>query len=57
VEKCKNPKAVTIFVRGGSQRVIDEAERDVHDAVMVIKDVLEKPGVVGGGGAVEEEIS
>jgi archaeal chaperonin len=57
VEKCKNPKAVTIFVRGGSQRVIDEAERDVHDAVMVIKDVLEKPGIVGGGGAVEEEVS
>src|SRR5579872_3202897 len=57
VEECKNPKAVTIFVRGGSQRVIDEAERDVHDAVMVIKDVLEKPGIVGGGGAVEEELS
>jgi archaeal chaperonin len=57
VEQCKNPKAVTILVRGGSQRVIDEAERDVHDAVMVIKDVLEKPGIVGGGGAVEEELS
>lgn len=57
VEGCKNPKAVTVLVRGGSQRVIDEAERDVHDAVMVIKDVLEKPGVVGGGGAVEEELS
>ena len=57
VENCKNPKAVTILIRGGSQRVIDEAERDVHDAVMVIKDVLEKPGIVGGGGAVEEELS
>jgi archaeal chaperonin len=57
VEGCKNPKAVTVLVRGGSQRVIDEAERDVHDAIMVIKDVLEKPGVVGGGGAVEEELS
>ncbi|MGI0083621.1 MAG: thermosome subunit beta, partial [Nitrososphaerales archaeon] len=57
VEGCKNPKAVTVLVRGGSQRVIDEAERDVHDAVMVIKDVLEKPGIVGGGGAVEEELS
>ncbi len=57
VEGCKNPKAVTIFIRGGSQKVIDEAERDVHDAVMVIKDVLEKPGIVGGGGAVEEELS
>jgi thermosome len=57
VEGCKNPKAVTILIRGGSQRVIDEADRDLHDAIMVIKDVLEKPGVVGGGGAVEEEIS
>ncbi len=57
IEGCKNPKAVTILIRGGSQRVIDEAERDVHDAVMVIKDVLEAPKIVGGGGAVEEEIS
>jgi len=57
IEDCKNPKAVTILIRGGSQRVIDEADRDLHDAIMVIKDVLEKPGIVGGGGAVEEEIS
>jgi archaeal chaperonin len=57
IEKCKNPKAVTILVRGGSQRVIDEAERCVHDALMVIKDVLEKPGIVGGGGATEEELA
>ena len=57
VEECKNPKAVTILVRGASQRVVDEAERDMHDAIMVIKDVLEKPGIVGGGGAVEEELS
>lgn len=57
VEDCQNPKAVTVLIRGGSQRVIDEADRCVHDAVMVIKDVLEKPGIVGGGGAVEEELS
>ena len=57
VEGCKNPKAVTVLIRGGSQRVIDEAERSTHDAIMVIKDVLEKPAVVGGGGAVEEELS
>ncbi len=57
VEGCKNPKAVTVLIRGGSQRVIDEAERSVHDAIMVIKDVLEKPVIVGGGGAVEEELS
>ena len=57
VEGCKNPKAVTIFIRGGSQRVVDEVERSMHDAVMVVKDVLENPAIVGGGGAVEEELS
>jgi thermosome len=57
VQECKNPKAVTVLIRGGSQRVIDEAERCVHDAIMVIKDVLEKPRIVGGGGSVEQEIS
>ncbi len=57
VEECKNPKAVTVLIRGGTQRVIDEAERCVHDAVMVIKDVLEKPRIVGGGGSVEQELS
>jgi archaeal chaperonin len=57
VEGCKNPKAVTILVRGGSQRVIDEAERSVHDALMVTKDVLEKPEIVAGGGAPEAYIA
>ncbi len=57
IEECRNPKAVTIFIRGGSQRVVDEAERSMHDAIMVVKDVLEKPAIVGGGGAVEEELS
>jgi thermosome len=57
VEGCKNPKAVTIFIRGGSQRVVDEAERSMHDAIMVVKDVLQNPAIVAGGGAVEEELS
>jgi archaeal chaperonin len=56
VEGCKNPKAVTIFVRGGSQKVVDEAERSMHDAIMVVKDVLQNPAIVAGGGAVEEEL-
>lgn len=55
VEGCKNPKAVTLFIRGGTQRIIDEAERSVHDALMVTKDVLEKPAIVAGGGAPEQE--
>jgi thermosome len=53
IEGCKHPKAVTILVRGGSQRVVDEAERSLHDALMVTKDVLEKPAIVAGGGAPE----
>ncbi|MCL4344598.1 MAG: TCP-1/cpn60 chaperonin family protein [Nitrososphaerota archaeon] len=57
VEECKNPKAVSILIRGGSQRVVDEAERSLHDAIMVIKDVLEKPVVVAGGGAPEMEMA
>jgi thermosome len=57
IEGCKNPKAVTILVRGGSQRIVDEAERSVHDALMVTKDVLEKPEIVAGGGATETYIA
>ena len=57
VEGCKNPKAVTILVRGGSQRVVDEAERSMHDAIMVVKDVLERPAIVAGGGAPEAELA
>jgi thermosome len=57
IEGAKNPKAVTILIRGGSQRVVDEAERSIHDALMVTKDVLEKPAIVAGGGAPEAEVS
>ena len=53
VEGCKHPKSVTILLRGGSQRVVDEVERSVHDALMVIKDVMEVPSIVAGGGAPE----
>jgi chaperonin GroEL (HSP60 family) len=53
IEECKNPKSVSILVRGGSQRVVDEAERSVHDAIMAVKDVVEYPYVVVGGGAPE----
>jgi archaeal chaperonin len=57
IEGCKNPKAVTILIRGGSQRVVDEAERSIHDALMVTKDVFEKPQIVAGGGAPEAYIA
>jgi len=55
VEGAKNPKAVTLLIRGGTQRIVDEAERSLHDAIMVTKDVIEKPAVVAGGGAAEAE--
>jgi thermosome len=57
VEGCKNPKAVSILVRGGSQRVVDEAERSVHDAIMTVKDVVEYPYITVGAGAAEVYIS
>ncbi|HET7391135.1 MAG TPA: thermosome subunit beta [Nitrososphaeraceae archaeon] len=57
IEGCKNPKAVTILIRGGSQRVVDEADRSVHDALMVTKDVLERPEIVAGGGSTEAYIA
>ncbi len=53
IEGCRNPKAVSILVRGGSQRVVDEADRSIHDALMVVKDILENPVAVAGGGAPE----
>ena len=53
VEGCKHPKSVTLLLRGGSQRVVDEVERSVHDSLMVVKDVMEFPSIVAGGGAPE----
>jgi len=53
IEGCRNPHAVTLLLRGGSQRVVDEVDRSIHDALMVVKDVIEKPAIVAGGGAPE----
>ena len=57
VEGCKNPKAVTIFLRGGTQRIVDECERSVHDALCVVRDVMHKPYIVVGAGAPEAEVA
>jgi len=57
IEGCKNPKTVTVLIRGESQRIIDEAERSVYDAMFVVKDVIEEPKIVAGGGAAESEIA
>ncbi len=57
IEGCRNPQSVTLLIRGGSQRVVDEADRSIHDALMVVKDVIEKPSIVGGGGAPESFVA
>ena len=53
IEGCRNPRSVTVLIRGGSQRVVDEVDRSIHDALMVVKDVVEKPSIVAGGGSPE----
>jgi len=57
IEGCKHPRAVTILIRGGTERIVDEAERSLHDALCVVRDIVEEPKVLAGGGAPELEIS
>ena len=57
VEGCKDPKAVSILVRGGTEHVIDEVERSVHDAISVVSAVIEDGKIVVGGGAPEIELA
>ncbi|MEM3736630.1 MAG: thermosome subunit beta [Candidatus Bathyarchaeia archaeon] len=57
IEGCKDPKSVAIFLRGGLERFVDEAERAFHDALCVVADVYERPKIVAGGGAIETEVA
>ena len=57
VEKCKDPHSVAILIRAGLERMVDEAERAMTDALSVVSDVVENNKIVGGGGAVEIEVS
>ncbi|ABM80766.1 thermosome subunit alpha [Hyperthermus butylicus] len=57
IEGCPNPKAVTILLRGANDMVLDEAERSINDALHVLRNVLRKPMIVPGGGAVEVELA
>ncbi len=52
VEGCKDPRAVSILIRGGEKQVIDEAERNLHDALSVVRNVIEDARIVVGAGAV-----
>jgi thermosome len=55
VRDAKNPQAVTVVVRGGTEHVVDEAERSLHDALCVVRDAIEDSKIVAGGGAAEAE--
>ena len=57
IRECKDPKAVTIVIRGGSEHVIDEAERSLHDALCVVRNVVEDGKIVAGGGSIEAELA
>jgi thermosome len=57
VEKCKDPRSVALIIRAGLERMVDEAERAMTDALSVVSDVLENNKIVAGGGAVEIEVA
>ncbi|ADG90447.1 thermosome subunit alpha [Thermosphaera aggregans] len=57
IEGCKNPKAVTILIRGANDMVMDEIERSLKDALNVLRNVMKAPKIVPGGGAVEIELA
>jgi thermosome len=57
VEDCQNPKAVSILLRGGTDHVVDELERGMHDALKVVAVALEDGKYVAGGGAAEIELA
>ncbi|MCE4616401.1 MAG: TCP-1/cpn60 chaperonin family protein [Aeropyrum sp.] len=57
IEGAKNPKSVTILIRGGFERLVDEAERAIHDALSAVADAVIDGKIVAGGGAVEAEVA
>ncbi len=57
VTGCINPKAVSILIRGGTEMIVNEAERALHDALCVVRQVVHDKKVVPGGGAPEIRIS
>jgi len=57
VEKCKDPRSVAILIRAGLERMVDEAERAMNDALSVVSDVIEYNKIVAGGGAIEAEVA
>lgn len=57
IRGCKNTRAVTVLLRGANDYMLDEMDRSLHDALSIVKRVLESGTVVAGGGAVEAALS
>ncbi len=57
VRDCKNPKAVSILIRGGTEHVVDEIKRGIEDAIGALCSSLEVGKIVAGGGAPEEAVA
>jgi thermosome len=57
IEDCKDPRSVSVLIRAGLERLVDEAERALKDALSVVIDVVHKPKVVTGAGAIEAELA
>lgn len=54
---CPSAHTATLVLRGGSEQFLDEADRSLHDAIMIVRRALKSPLVVPGGGAIDMEIS
>ena len=54
---CPNAKTCTLILRGGAEQFIEETERSLHDAIMIVRRTLKNDAVVAGGGAIEMELS
>merc|ERR1712160_23581 len=57
IEKCEDPKACTIILRGGSKDVLNEIERNLTDAMQVVRNVVFDRRLLPGGGATEMAVS
>ncbi|MCK9442295.1 MAG: TCP-1/cpn60 chaperonin family protein [Methanothrix sp.] len=57
VEDCKNPKSVSIILRGGTEHVVDELDRAMEDALRVVGVAVQDKLLVAGGGAPEVELA
>jgi thermosome len=57
IQECKDPRSVSVLIRAGLERLVDEAERALKDALSVVADVVNRPKIVTGGGAIEAELA